>query len=356
LEIRQNHPQKNIPIIQGLRLDLVGLEMHAALMGDENQHHYLPVDDRATSWGFYLTTAGRVLDPAPGHPHGTHPNMYLFDHTPVAADSLSERSPRESGRILPEFQVIYVTDTHGVFESDETGVVEFDGPTLLFLFPGVWHHYRPVGWSQKGLIARWLGFNGDIAYRLLELECISPGTAVRPAARPRHLAAAFDQLIDRIAGNPTADPILLSMHAMDLLASFIESAQAGTAKADVPKKAVESVETPSDDELVARMLDLIWTGSHRGLTMDQLCKTAGVPRRTMERRFHAARDHSLLTEVNLCRCRRAQHFLESTDLPVKNVCWLAGFSNPEQMRVTFLQYVGMTPNQFRLGCRRKMGG
>ncbi len=37
-----------------------------------------------------------------------------------------------------------------------------------------------------------------------------------------------------------------------------------------------------------------------------------------------------------------------TDLPVKNVCWLAGFTNTEQMRVTFLQLVGMTPGQYRL--------
>jgi len=53
-----------------------------ALMSDENQHHYLRVDDLATTWGFYLTTAGRILDPvAPGRPYGVHPEMYLFDHT-----------------------------------------------------------------------------------------------------------------------------------------------------------------------------------------------------------------------------------------------------------------------------------
>jgi transcriptional regulator GlxA family with amidase domain len=48
----------------------------------------------------------------------------------------------------------------------------------------------------------------------------------------------------------------------------------------------------------------------------------------------------MLTEASQCRCRRARHFLERTDLPVKNVCWLAGFSNTEQMRVTFLQQMG----------------
>ena len=119
--------------------------------------------------------------------------------------------------------MVYITDSHAVFESDETGVVEFDGPTLLFLFPGVWHRYRSVGMDKKWLTQRWLCFNGDIAYRLMEQQLITSETAVRPAARPRRLAAAFD----RVADNPSADPTLLSMRAMELLANSIESAQDG---------------------------------------------------------------------------------------------------------------------------------
>jgi AraC-like DNA-binding protein len=308
-------------------------------MSERNQHHYPPVDDRAAQWGLYVTTAGRVLDPVgPGRPYGVHPDMYLFDYDPAPGGAVGARSPQASGRILPEFQVVYITDTHAVFESDETGMVEFDGPTLLFLFPGVWHRYRPVGQAKERLTARWLGFNGDVAYRLLGQGYITPETAVRPAARPRRLAAAFDSLVDRIAADPTADPVLLSMHAMDLLANCIECAREGQK---------EQMRQKDGDDLVARVLDLIWTGSHRGLTMEQLCEMVGAPRRTVERRFRAARGHSLLTEVNDCRCRRARHFLERTDLPIKNVCWLAGFSNTEQMRVTFLQRVGMTPGEYR---------
>ena len=86
--------------------------------------------------------------------------------------------------------------------------------------------------------------------------------------------------------------------------------------------------------------------------MEQLCESVGAHRRTVERRFRAARGHSLLTELNHCRCRRARHFLESTDLPIKNVCWLAGFTNTEQMRVTFLQQMGTTPGQYRDSRRR----
>lgn len=326
-------------------------------MTTRNEYHYLPVDDRTAAWGFYLTTVGRVLDSvAMEAPNGVHPDMYMFDESPAPSDRVIIKSPRECGRILPEFQVILATETHAVFESDETGIVEFDGPTLLFLFPGVWHRYRPVGSSKKWLSSRWIGFNGDIAYRLMNLRSITPKIAIRGVSEPARLAAAFDLFVDRVAANPAADTILLSMRSMDLLADCIESAQDGR-----NAKAVKSANTQDplelkdvSDRLIARMLDLIWTGSHRDLTTDQLCESVGAKRRSMERWFAAARGHSILTEVNLCRCRRARHFLETTDLPIKHVCWLAGFRNPDQMRANFLHAVGTLPDQYRRNHRREL--
>jgi AraC-like DNA-binding protein len=198
-------------------------------MTGKNQFHYHPVDDHASEWGFYLTTTGRILEPITTQlPYGAHPDMYMFDVSPVRADAVRTRSPRECGRILPEFTVTYITE----------GSNENSGR---------------------------------------------------------------------------------SMHE----------------------------EKHGEDNLAARMLDLIWTGSHRGMSTEQMCQLLGANRRTVERKFREARGHSLLTEVNLCRCRRARHLLEKTDLPIKNICWLAGFSNIEQMRMNFLQHLGTTPSQYR---------
>jgi len=165
-------------------------------MSKSTIYHYLPVSDQAVRWGFYVTSAGRVLEPVfPDLPYGKHPAMSMFDWTPAPEASVATRSPRASGRILPEFSVAYITDTHALFESDATGIVELDAPTLLFLFPGVWHRYRPVGMNKRWLTTRWLSFNGDIAYRLLGQRFITSETAVRPAARPLCLVDAFDELI-----------------------------------------------------------------------------------------------------------------------------------------------------------------
>jgi AraC-like DNA-binding protein len=325
-------------------------------MMERNDYHYLPVDDRAAEWGFYLTTTGRVLDPvAWNRPHGIHPDMYMFDQSSAPSGDLFKSSSRESGRVLPEFKAILITDTHAIFESEETGVIEFDGPTLLFLFPGVWHRYRPVGTDKEWITSRWIGFNGDAAYRLMGQQFITAETACRPVVNPMQLVAAFDRLIDRVAANTAGDLTLLSLRAMDLLADCIESAQS---KLEIKNPQDASILNPSEENddreaLTVRILDLIWTGSHRDLTTDQLCESVGVKRRNMERWFMVARGHSLRAEVNLCRCRRARHFLETTDLPIKNICWLAGFRNTDQMRMNFLNLVGVLPDQYRQSYRRE---
>ncbi|MCW1886061.1 AraC family transcriptional regulator [Luteolibacter flavescens] len=323
-------------------------------MKGRNRYHYLPVDDSAVDWGFYVTTAGRTLDPAGADadlPYGEHPSMYLFDQHSESRESALQASARESGRVLPEFAIVFTNRTHGVFESDETGIVEFKSPTLIFLFPGVWHRYRSILGPQQWLDQRWICYNGTGAYRLLRQGFVTPKTAIRPAARPRQLASAFDQFIDHITANPLENPILLSMHAMKLVALSIESA-----RHPAPEKPGDTIAPPpANDDLVTRTMNLIWTVSHRGMSVDQLCELADVNRRTLERRFRAARGHTLLDEIHLCRCSRARHFLERTDLPVKNICWLVGFTNVEQMRLVFHRITGVTPGEYRTKLQRAKG-
>ena len=66
-------------------------------MKPQNEHHYLPVDDRVAEWGFFLTTTGRVLNPVEQDlPYGVHPDMYMFDYSPARKRSVGTKSPRAS--------------------------------------------------------------------------------------------------------------------------------------------------------------------------------------------------------------------------------------------------------------------
>ena len=55
--------------------------------------------------------------------------------------------------------------------------------SIMVLFPGVWHRYRPdanTGWTE-----RWISFNGEIIQRLRRLNLLRPERAVQKIADRR---------------------------------------------------------------------------------------------------------------------------------------------------------------------------
>ena len=99
--------------------------------------------------------------------------------------------------------------------------------------------------------------------------------------------------------------------------------------------------------LSKKALEIIWSQSDRPLSVADIARQLPVTRRTLDRRFAEAIGHSVLEEINTCRLSRAKQLLKETDLPVKNVARLAGFSSAERMRVLFVERVGMSPTEYR---------
>ncbi len=291
-------------------------------------HHYLPVDDQAIKWGIYVTGAGRAtISPGQSYPPPGHPGPYDFRW--------------QLGRTLPEFQVLLVTQGGGVFESQETGRVRVQDGTLLFLFPGVWHRYQPD--SNAGWTERWLSFNGELAHRFMDHGPIDATSAVRKSKDSEGVGGEFDRLLGNIHMNPSQNSLLLSLHAMSLLATAIEAAMP-----EEPARVSVSVGgSEPADPLVAEAVGFIWTRSHYPITVPKIAQALGVNRRTLERRFGAERGQSILDEINDCRLSRAKRLLEETDLPIKVVTHLAGFSSEQRMRATFLTREGILPSEHR---------
>jgi transcriptional regulator GlxA family with amidase domain len=112
---------------------------------------------------------------------------------------------------------------------------------------------------------------------------------------------------------------------------------------DHAKSALEGVEDP----VVAQAIELIWTHSHRELSVEQIARELPVSRRTLERRFLTATGRTVIEEITRCRLSRAKRLLVETDLPVKNVSHLSGFPSEEQMRIVFRQHEKAAPSEYR---------
>jgi len=90
--------------------------------------------------GFCLNDVGRAVVPA----NAVYP-LTIGNHSQGYALSWEE------GRVLQDFQVVYITKGKGVFQSTQGGLIPLNAGDVLLLFPGEWHCYRPdpeVGWAQ----------------------------------------------------------------------------------------------------------------------------------------------------------------------------------------------------------------
>ena len=301
------------------------------MSSSDDFHHYLPVSAVQVDWGAYLAGAGRnTVEPGNPYPPQEHPALYACNW--------------RTGRILPDYQILLIQDGRGTFESEETGVIDFDSTTVLFLFPDVWHRYRPdpdVGWTE-----RWISFNGELVHRFYDQQEVSPTrplVCVSEESRAK-LASRYDDLLQRIHARSTENSFLYSFHIMGLIAEAVECTDLAKSDAQVnsPKP-----DQPDADPIVNRALEIIWTQSNRPLSIDEIAKRLPVTRRTLDRRFTEATGRTVLEEINRCRLARAKRLLRETHLPIKALAHLAGFASQERLRVSLLASEGLSPSAFR---------
>lgn len=108
---------------------------------------YLTPGEEDKRWGIYLNVAGRAtIAPNTTYPSREHPTGYYFSW--------------KKGRILEEFQLVYITEGAGIMESKK-GTFKIIPGTILLIRPGEHHRYRPdvkTGWTEY-----YLGFKGILA-------------------------------------------------------------------------------------------------------------------------------------------------------------------------------------------------
>ena len=111
---------------------------------------YINAGPNDKEWGLFLTVAGyERIPPSLSYPPKVHPSGYFFTW--------------EKGRVLKEYQINYITEGSGIFETSTDQFQVVPG-SVLILHPGMWHRYRPdqnTGWNEH-----YIGFNGSFCLKL----------------------------------------------------------------------------------------------------------------------------------------------------------------------------------------------
>lgn len=295
----------------------------------ENFSRYLPINEQNIRWGLYLTGAGFCrVEPNQPYPPKGHPDVYNFRW--------------ETGRILPEYQILLIADGSGTFESSKSELTTVRSGDVMLLFPGLWHRYRPGehGWKEY-----WLSWNGEILYRILKQGLLDPRRSVLTVEKPDLILAAFQRIIAHVQAHPADNSNVLSAYAMEVLTLALQSEQTTRlpAAAALPVEYAHSV----DDPIVFKALQIVWNHSYRDFRVDDLVARLPVTRRTLERKFAQTMRRSIGDEITRCRLERAKHLLTNTALPIKHIALSVGFPDTDRMCSVFRQELSLTPSRYR---------
>lgn len=284
---------------------------------------YLVTTPGAEHWGAVVTGGGRFTAlphrpyPPPGHP---------LDH----------RFTWENGRVLGAFQVVYVADGHGEFETRATGRVAIGSGCALLLFPGTWHRYRPA--AETGWLEQWVEIGGPLLERMLREGVFSPGKPVVAGSRRLEIEARIETLHGLVSRQPAGEAPELAAQALGVLSLL----HASTRAQDRPRSVVSAVEQAK------RIME---EGSSRPVSMPELARSLGVAYSYFRREFRVRTGISPRQYLLRIRMQRAQRMLGSSGDSLKQVADRLGFSSAYHLSSAFKAEFGMAPSRWR---RRKL--
>ena len=289
------------------------------IMDEDSLLHYLPYSEEDEKLGMLCTTAGTVRTP-PGTTYPPKKN----DHPALF------RTVRD-GRVLPEFQLVYITNGEGIFQSG--GVTYQVKPgSLMLILPGIKHSYQPsieTGWREY-----WVGFKGAYFSGLIEEGRLSPEQVFFEVGLLDSIIALFNLILNEVH---TQRP-LYQMKACAAILSIISEVLARDRRKDQPNYYQQIV-----DNAKGLMESKIFNAINLSAISDQL----GISTSRLNEIFKTYTSMTPYQYYIQIKVHRAENLLEQENISVKEAAYKMGFDDQYYFSRLFKNKTGISPSDWK---------
>lgn len=278
---------------------------------------YLPKQSANSIWGCVTTAVGftRIL-PGSHYPLRQHPLDHHFDWN--------------NGRVLQSFQIILISAGSGVFECAATdGIQTVEPGTIMVLFPGVWHRYRPA--AKTGWVEHWIECQGPVFDAAARTGLIQPKHCLLKTGLISEFSDYFERCHALAHLDALANQDLLSTMGLHLLAMLghLRRGERGFTKAI--------------DDIVQRAHTLIALRCHEPLDLPALAAELGVGYSHLRHSFLARTGISPQQHYLNTRIQKAQDLLVNTTKSIKQIAEVLGFESASHFSKQFKSRIGKSP-------------
>lgn len=281
---------------------------------------YLLVNDKDKKFGLTVNTVGfQPVAPNSVYPSTEHPKSYYFSPT--------------SGRILSEYQLVYISKGKGSFSSESTKKTNISKGQVMILFPGQWHTYCPhaeTGWNEY-----YIGFEGAIIDNIVANGFLSRENQIFNVGVNEELVTLFSSAIKIAKEDKPAAQQNLAGITFNILGTILSLAQN------------RNLESRESAQKIERAKVIMIENIYKNIDIKALASNLGVSYSLFRKAFKEYTGYAPAQYFQELKIKKAKELLAETNYSIKEVSYELNFSSYEYFLSFFKKRVGFTPLEYR---------
>lgn len=277
---------------------------------------YLLENDQDILWGLTVSTVGfQQIGPKMVYPPQNHPTRYLFSV--------------EKGRVLDEYQLLYITKGKGSFVSANYKQTNIKQGNMFLLFPGEWHNYYPekkTGWNEY-----WIGFKGVNIDNRHKNGFFSEQKPIFNIGINDEIVQLYQQAIIVAKEQKTGFQQMLAGIVNHLL-GFAYSTDK-----------LLSFEDLNVTQGINAAKVIMLENFHSGISPEEVADKVSMSYSWFRRIFKEYTGFSPNQYLLELKIQKGKELLTNTNLSIKEIAFRVGFNNPDHFCATFKKRTKMTP-------------
>jgi len=288
--------------------------------------HYLPYSEEDEKLGMLCTTAGTV-DVSPGTEYPPDKDKHPASFRTVA-----------EGRVLNEFQLVYITKGEGVFFCDGNTYNVKPGCIMLIL-PGLKHSYKPI--SETGWQEYWVGFKGSYFIQLLEEGRFSVDHVFFETGLHDSILSFINQIFDEVRSQKP----LYQLKTCALILSII---------AEVLTRERRKEQPNNYEKIVAQAKCLMESNVYKAINLPAIAEQLGISTSRLNEIFKTYTSMTPYQYFIHIKIHKAESILEQEEMSVKEAAYRMGFDDQYYFSRLFKNKTGVSPSDWKKSILEKI--
>ena len=282
---------------------------------------YLIATERDAQWGLTISTVGyEEISPGDNYPTKGHADGYYFD--------------LQKGRILNEYQLLYLTEGEGIFQSTNQKPTRIKEGDLFLLFPGEWHTYHPL--PQKGWKSYWIGFKGRNVDDRVRAGFLSPTKPIYHVGFSSEIVHLYDEAFSKAKEEAAYSQQTLAgivNHLVGLMYSL--------------ERNIILNKDYNYADIMNRARLRIRESLESNLTIQKIAEELGIGYSNFRKLFKEYTGVAPAMYQQELRLQRAKEMLSTTNISIKEIAYRLNFDSPDYFSAKFKIKTGRKPSDFR---------